>query len=487
MENPGLTGVRVRFAPSPTGSLHVGGARTALFNWLFARSQGGRFILRIEDTDRARSSPDMVRNILDALQWLGLNWDEGPFLQSERLDHYRHVAEQLLVENRAYRCFCSNAELTAKRQTMAVSGKHWKYDGTCRDLSQDVVREKNASGISSVIRFKTPRDGEVSFKDLIFGRISHSLDQIEDFVLVRSDGVPTYHLGVVLDDLDLKISHIIRGADHISNTPKQVLLYRALERPIPIFGHLPLILGPDRTRLSKRHGATAVTNFRDNGYLGDPFCNFLALLGWSPKSGTEILSTEDLIKEFVLEGVHKSNAIFDIEKLGWFNSQFLRNTSSETLFPTVKAELLKEGIWKEEFASSGRVWFLKVIDLIKERTRVVSDFITQGRAFFSDEFEIEIKARQKYLKDKALAILMPELAQDLESLEVFELEEVELVLRDFAFKKGVKAGLLINAARALLTGRAVAPGIFDVMVTLGQHRTVARLSEWRRGRIPSQN
>ncbi len=471
-----MPGVRVRFAPSPTGSLHVGGARTALFNWLFARGRGGRFILRIEDTDRERSSPEMVEDILGALRWLGLDWDEGPFLQSERLDRYRQVANQLLSANQAYRCFCSTAELTAKRQAAAASGKPWKYDATCRGLSPDRVSERQARGMPSVVRFKGPREGEVAFEDRIFGRIAHRTEQIEDFVLVRSDGMPTYHLGVVLDDLDMKISHVMRGADHISNTPKQILLYRALQRPVPEFAHLPLILGPDRTRLSKRHGATAVTTYRDQGYLPAPFCNFLALLGWSSKSEAESLSTDELIRRFALEGVNKSNAVFDLEKLAWFNSQYLRNAPAERLFPLIRAELEKEGIWKEELGSSDRAWMLTVVDLLKKRVRMVSDFATQGRAFFADDFEIEAKARRKFLKDKALPLLMPDLAARLGSLPVFGLEETESALRTFAAENGVKAGLLINAARALLTGKAVAPGIFEVMVALGRERTVARLS-----------
>lgn len=471
-----MPGVRVRFAPSPTGSLHVGGARTALFNWLFARGQGGRFILRIEDTDRERSSPEMVEDILGALRWLGLDWDEGPFLQSERLDRYRQAADQLLSANKAYRCFCSTAELAAKRRAAAGSGKSWKCDDTCRDGPPDPVRERNSGGPPGVVRFRVPRDGEVDLEDRIFGRISHRTEQIEDFVLVRSDGMPTYHLGVVLDDLDMKISHVIRGADHISNTPKQILLYRALERPAPVFAHLPLILGPDRNRLSKRHGATAVTTYRDQGYLPAPFCNFLALLGWSPKSETESLSTDELVRRFSLEGVNKSNAVFDLEKLAWFNSRYLRNASAESLFPRVRTELEKEGLWKEELDSSDKPWMLAVVDLLKKRVRMVSDFATQGRAFFTDDFQIEVKARRKFLKDKALPLLMPDLAARLESLPVFGLEETESALRAFAAEKGVKAGLLINAARALLTGKAVAPGIFEVMVALGRDRTVARLS-----------
>jgi glutamyl-tRNA synthetase len=418
----------------------------------------------------------MAADILGALRWLGLDWDEGPFLQSERLDRYRQVAEQLLIEKKAYRCFCSTAELGARRQAAADSGKTWKYDGICRDLPPDRVRERQSRGVPSVVRFRAPRDGEVAFRDRIFGQLTQRTEQIEDFVLVRSDGRPTYHLGVVLDDLDMNISHVIRGADHISNTPKQILLYRALDRPVPVFAHLPLILGPDRTRLSKRHGATAVTTYRDQGYLPDPFCNFLALLGWSPKSETECFSSDELIRQFTLKGVQKSNAVFNQEKLAWFNSQYLRSAPAERLFPLIKAELEKEGLWREPLGSSGRDRTLNVIDLLKKRVRMVSDFAIQGRAFFTDDFEIEIKARQKFLKDKTLPLLMPELAERLESLPAFGLEEAESVLRAFAAEKEVKAGLLINAARALLTGRAVAPGIFEVMAALGQERTVARLS-----------
>ena len=471
-----MSGVRVRFAPSPTGALHVGGARTALFNWLFARSHHGRFILRIEDTDRERSSPEMVDDIVSALRWLGLDWDEGPFMQSERLGRYCEVAEQLLREAEAYRCFCSPASLAARRQAAVRSGKTWKYDGTCRDLAPDVVRERRARGVPSVVRFKSPRSGEVAFEDRVFGRITHRAEQIEDFVLIRSDGMPTYHLGVVMDDVDMGISHVIRGADHISNTPKQVLLYQALGRTAPVFGHLPLILGPDKARLSKRHGATAVTTYRDQSYLSAPFCNFLALLGWSPGNDVECLSINELIRQFSLKGVNKSNAIFNLEKLAWFHSQYLRHSPADVLFPHVKTELQRGGLWQQEYASSGKAWLLKVIDLLKARARMVSDFVNQGRAFFTDDFEIEVGARKKFLKHESLKVLMPELALRLSRLPVFGLEHTESALRELAAEKGVKAGLMINAARALLTGKAVAPGIFEVMGALGQDRTTARLA-----------
>ena len=470
-----MSGVRVRFAPSPTGALHVGGARTALFNWLFAKSHGGKFIVRIEDTDQKRSSSVMVEDILSGLRWLGLDWDEGPFLQSQRLDRYKKVAQQLLNQGKAYYCFCPAGTSAAKHKEAISLHRVWKYEGTCRELKVNEVQDKLARGVPSVIRFKSPQSGEVYFEDEVFGRIAYNLDQIEDFILVRSNGMPTYHLGVVLDDIDMGITHVIRGADHISNTPKQQLLYQALGFLVPSFSHLPLILGPDKARLSKRHGSTALTTYRDQGYLSEPFRNFLALLGWSPGSEMELLSTNELIRRFSLEGVNKSNAIFNIDKLEWFNRQYLRNLSPEELLPYVKTVLEKHDLWKPDYNSLKRPWLLKVIDLLKVRARIVPDFVNQGRAFFCDDFEIELKARQKFLKDASLQVLMPELASRLKRLSKFGIETTETTLRRFAAEKKVKAGLLINASRVLLTGKAVAPGIFEIMVTLGQESTVNRL------------
>lgn len=470
-----MSGVRVRFAPSPTGTLHVGGARTALFNWLFAKSHGGKFIVRIEDTDRKRSSAVMVEDILSGLRWLGLDWDEGPFFQSQRLDRYRKVAQQLLNRGKAYHCFCSSAILAAKHNEAISSHRAWKYEGTCRELKVDEVQDKLARRVPSVIRFKSPQRGEVYFEDKVFGRIAYHLEQIDDFILVRSNAMPTYHLGVVLDDIDMGITHVIRGADHISNTPKQKLLYQALDFSVPSFSHLPLILGPDKARLSKRHGSTALTNYRDQGYLPEPFRNFLALLGWSPGIEVELLSTNELIRRFSLEGVNKSNAIFNLEKLDWFNRQYLSKLSAEELLPHVKTALKKYHLWKPDYDFSKRPWLLKVIDLLKIRARMIPDFVNQGRAFFSDDFEIELKARQKFLKDVSLQVLMPELASRLKRLPEFEIKTTETTLRRFSAEKQVKAGLLINASRVLLTGQAVAPGIFEIMVALGQQCTVSRL------------
>lgn len=470
-----MSEIRVRFAPSPTGFLHVGGARTALFNWLFAQHHQGKFILRIEDTDVERSSSEMVEGILQGMRWLGLNWDEGPFFQSQRLEQYRGVALKLQESGKAYPCFCSVESLTAKREAAAQAKLPWKYDGTCRSLTIAEIQERESKGQTKVLRFKVPSAGKIEFADQVFGRIEHDLATIEDFVLLRSDGMPTYHLGVVVDDIDMQISHVIRGADHISNTPKQILLYQALNARVPEFAHVPLILGSDKSRLSKRHGATSVTAYRDQGFLPEAFRNFLALLGWSPGDDSEKMSTAELIQRFSLQGINKSDAVFNLDKLAWLNSQYLSSTPAGELFPLVRTDVEKAGLWDAAYEGERKAWFLGLIDLLKTRARVLPDFVSNGRAFLSDEYEIDPEAREKFLKEPALAVLLPELASRLEALPEFTLETAEAALRGFADQRQVKPGLLINASRVLLTGKAVAPGIFEVMVALGQTRTVQRL------------
>src|SRR5271155_1450274 len=320
MQDPAIK-PRVRFAPSPTGYLHVGGARTALFNWLFARHTGGTFILRIEDTDFERSSEEMVGGILEGMTWLGLDWDEGPFFQSKRLDLYKAVAEKLIAVGSAYPCFCTKQELELRRAEAAAAGRPPMYARRCRRLAPEETAAKRAAGQPAAVRFAVPEGGSTSFDDAVFGKIEFANSEIEDFVLLRSDGIPTYHLSVVADDMDMRLTHIIRGADHISNTPKQVLQYLALGAPLPVFAHLPLILGPDKTRLSKRHGATSVGSYQEEGNLPEAFCNFLALLGWSPGDDREMFSGQDLIDNFSLTGISKANAVFNPDKLAWFNLQ----------------------------------------------------------------------------------------------------------------------------------------------------------------------
>jgi len=464
--------VRVRFAPSPTGYLHVGGARTALFNWLFARHHGGKFILRIEDTDFARSSEENVEGILQGLLWLGLTWDEGPWFQSQRIGRYRDFAAGLVETGRAYRCFCATEGSAIRRsygEALQPQDEH-----RCLALTRDESSRRGLAGEPFAIRFRVPPD-KTSFSDHVFGTIEVENANLEDFVLLRSDGIPTYHLGVVVDDLDLKITHVIRGADHISNTPKQVLLYRAVGAPLPEFAHLPLILGPDRQRLSKRHGATSVMAYAAMGYLPEAFFNFLALLGWSPGNDREMLSRQELIELFSLEGVGKADAVFGPEKLDWFNNQYIRDASPENLRPLVTAELKSSKIWDDDTAALSPEALDTTLDLLKNRARRLSDFSSTFRAFFTEDYTYEKEAADKFLADSKLRHLVPALLCQYREDNAFTLQSTEEVLRRLAEKEGVKAGLLINALRVGLTGLGVAPGLFEIMQVLGRQRTLDRL------------
>jgi glutamyl-tRNA synthetase len=464
---------RVRFAPSPTGYLHVGGARTALFNWLFARHSSGTLVLRIEDTDLERSTPEMVEGILQGLQWLGIHWDEGPYYQTQRTDLYENAAQRLLESGAAYYCFCSKEELDQRRAKAAAEGRPPRYEGTCRGIAPgEGLRRKNL-GDPAALRFAIPEGGSTGFDDAVFGNVEFANSELEDFVLLRSDGNPTYHLSVVADDIDLRISHIIRGADHISNTPKQVLLYRALGAPMPVFAHVPLILGSDRTRLSKRHGATGVTSYREEGIVPEAFRNFLALLGWTPPEGSpEVLSDEELIRLFGLGAISRSNAVFDRAKLDWFNTEYIRAYPAEKLLPLIEEEWKRAGL---QVRSQDRDWLLATIDLLKPRARNLKDFAGSFRAFFSDEFSADPVAVEKFLKDANVRQLLVELAGRYARLKDFTETEAERVLREFAAEKGAKAGALINGARVALTGQGVAPSLFAVMCALGKKRTVTRL------------
>ena len=463
------SGPRVRFAPSPTGYLHVGGARTALFNWLFARHHGGTLILRIEDTDLERSTAEMVEGILQGMRWLGLDWDEGPYYQTQRMEMYRETA--------AYYCFCTKQELEQRRAAAAAEGRPPRYEGTCRKISREEGARRRAAGESAAVRFAVPESGSTSFDDAVFGRVEFSNTELEDFVLLRSDGGPTYHLSVVTDDVDMRITHIIRGADHISNTPKQVLLYQALGAPLPVFAHVPLILGPDKTRLSKRHGATSVIAYRDEGIVPEAFRNFLALLGWTPPlregATTEILGDQELIRLFDLSGISRSDAVFDRAKLDWFNTEYIRAYPAEKLLPLIQEEWHKVGLEPEH---TDRDWLLAIIDLLKPRARSLKDFATSFRAFFTDTFHPDPAAVEKFLSDERVRQMLVELGERYAASEdSFTEAEIEKLLRDFAAEKEMKAGALINGARVVLTGQGVAPSLFAVMTALGKERTIARL------------
>jgi glutamyl-tRNA synthetase len=471
---PPTRGPRVRFAPSPTGYLHVGGARTALFNWLFARHHGGTLVLRIEDTDLERSTSEMVEGILEGMRWLGLDWDEGPYYQTERMPIYAETAAKLVAAGHAYYCFCTKEELEERRARAAAEGRPPKYEGTCRRISAEEAARRRAAGGPAAVRFAVPESGSTRFDDAVLGRVEFANSELEDFVLLRSGGGPTYHLSVVTDDLDMRMTHIIRGADHISNTPKQVLLYHALGAPLPVFAHVPLILGPDKTRLSKRHGASSVMAYRGEGIVSEAMRNFLALLGWTPPEGTsEILGEGELIRLFSLDAISRSNAVFDRAKLDWFNSEYIRAYPAEKLLPLIEEEWKRAGVTPER---TDRAWLLSTVDLLKTRARSLKDFATSFRAFFTDSFQPDPAAVEKFLKDDSVRQMLAELgARYAASGDGFSEQEAEKLLRDFAAEKKVKAGALINGARVALTGQAVAPSLFAVMAALGKEKTVARL------------
>jgi glutamyl-tRNA synthetase len=469
---------RVRFAPSPTGYLHVGGARTALFNWLYARRHGGTFVLRIEDTDVQRSSTDMVTGILDGMRWLGLDWDEGPgvggprgpYFQSERLDRYREAAARLVREGHAYYCYCSAERLRLEREKAEQQGAAWQYDRLCLSLPPDRVAALEAAGTPRAIRFKVPAT-RTAFADAVHGRIEFDSASIEDFVLLRSDQYPTYHLSVVVDDVEMEISHVIRGDDHISNTPKHVLLFEALGAPTPVFAHVPLILGADKKRLSKRHGATSVSEYRRQGYLPEAMVNFLALLGWSPGDDRELMSVNELVEAFSLEGISGGNAVFNTEKLDWMNGQYIARLATDRL-----ADLVVP--YFREASLDVRVsdpWFHRLLDLLRPRAKRLTDFVDLARPFLSDTVEYEAEAIEKHLGVAGLGSHMEALAAALGATDPFDESHVEAAVRGTAAERGMKAGVLIHATRVAVTGRTASPGLFDVLTLLGRDRTVARL------------
>jgi glutamyl-tRNA synthetase len=430
---------RVRFAPSPTGYLHVGGARTALFNWLFARRHGGTFVLRIEDTDAERSSWEMVAGIVDGLRWLGLDWDEGPdvggphapYFQSQRTELYREHAQALVRDGKAY------------------------HD-------------------EGAVRFKVPA-GQTRFHDLVHGAIAFENEHIENFVILRSDGLPTYHLSVVVDDIDMAITHVVRGDDHISNTPKQVLLYQAFGKFAPEFAHVPLIMGPDKKRLSKRHGATSVTEYERLGYLPEAMVNFLALLGWSPGGDREVLSRDELKQLFTLEGISGGNAVFNAEKLDWFNQQHIGRLPGDDLLRRIEGRLRDAGVWRDALNSDESGWIVKVLELLKPRVRTFDQLVEEVRPFLVDQPELDPAAAAKHLTPE-IRPLLSQLASTLERLEPFDPATVEQALRATAEQAGIKAAALIHATRVAVTGRSVSAGLFELLVLLSRERAVARLN-----------
>ena len=460
--------VRVRFAPSPTGHLHIGGARTALFNWLYARHHNGAFILRIEDTDTTRSTEEYIEAISEGMRWLNLDWDEGPFRQTDRFDIYRNYVERLLQEGKAYHCYCTPEELEQRRQKALAEGKTPKYDGRCRNLSRALP------GKTATVRFKMPEKGTIVLNDMIKGPIEFENTLLDDMIILRTDGTPTYNFVVVVDDIDMKITHIIRGDDHVNNTPKQLHIYNAFGWEPPQFGHLPMILGSDKARLSKRHGATSVMAYRDMGYLPDALVNYLVRLGWS-YGDQEVFTRDELIKYFSLDNVGASAAVFNPEKLLWLNSQYIMNTPPERLAELVIPFLVKAGL-----ISKGQhldmQWLSKAVLTLRERARTLVELALSMKYYLLEEIDIDQKAKEKFLKPEGIKLLT-DLRDALEGLAEFTVPEIEKVFASLVEKHGIKLGSLAQPARVAITGGTASPGIFEVFEVIGKGKVLKRLAK----------
>lgn len=458
-----MTTVRSRFAPSPTGYLHIGGARTALFAYLYAKQQHGTFLLRIDDTDRQRSTQEYLDEILDALQWLGLQWDEGPYYQSQRSALYREAAERLLREGKAYRCFCTAEEVEAKRKAAMAAGKKPAYDGTCRAYTPPPGDTRPFA-----LRFKGPKEGETVVDDIIKGKVVFQNSELDDLIIVRSDGAPVYNFCSVFDDADLRISHIVRGDDHLTNTPRQILLFQALGAELPRFAHLPLILGSDRAPLSKRHGATAVRAYREQGYLPEALVNFLARLGWA-HGDQEIFSREELIEKFRLEDVGKSAGVFNAEKLQWLNAHYLKARSARQLVQEAKPFLAQ----KHYPVPVDDDWLAKAVTTLQPRAKTVVELVDLAHIYLSDDIPIDPKARNKFLTPATLPTLDKLRARLAET--PWSEPELEKVFATLMEEEQVKLGQIAQPVRVALTGGTASPGIFEMMGVLGKERTLARL------------
>ncbi|MCC6346122.1 MAG: glutamate--tRNA ligase [Nitrospirales bacterium] len=459
--------VRVRFAPSPTGHLHIGGARTALFNWLLARKHQGTFILRIEDTDTSRSTGEYIDAIIEGMKWLKLGWDEGPYRQTSRFDLYRSHVEKLLQEGKAYYCYCTPEELEQRRQEALAQGRTPKYDNRCRFLTAPVP------GKAAAVRFKMPQEGEAVFDDLIKGAIVFENNQLEDMIIMRSDGTPTYNFVVVVDDIDMKITHVIRGDDHVNNTPKQIHIYKAFGWDVPAFAHLPMILGADKARLSKRHGATSVMAYKEMGYLPDAVVNYLVRLGWA-HGDQEVFTRDELIRCFSLENVGKSAAVFNPEKLLWLNGQYMIKAAPEELAELVLPFLVQEGV-----VSEGRQvdmqWLARAVQTLQERARTLVELARTLRYYLLDYVEIDPKAGEKFLTQENRTILA-ELRDRLAELDDFSAGEIEKVFVSLAEKHAIKLGAVAQPARVAMTGGTASPGMFELLEIVGKEKTLKRLA-----------
>jgi glutamyl-tRNA synthetase len=470
--------VRLRFAPSPTGFLHVGGARTAVFNWLLARKHGGAFVLRIEDTDRERSTDEARRAILDALTWLGLDWDEGPFLQSERVARHAQAARELRARGRAYACFCTAEELAAEREAAQREKRSYVYSRRCRSLPPGEVEARLTSGKPHTIRFAVP-PGRTEWNDLVHGSTGFDNEAIGDFIILRSDGGPVYNLAAAVDDLDMRITHVIRGDDHISNTPRQILIDRALGAQPPAFGHVPLLFGPDRQKLSKRHGAQSVEEFREMGYLPQALVNFLALLGWSPGDDREVLDLPELIEAFSLDRITGKSAIFETGKLEWLNGQHLARLSPPALAREVAPWLIRAGLAAEGELEARGGWFHELLEVLRPRVRLLPDFVELGRPYFPVPLEYRPDAVERFWPDRSQARrLLGELREWLRAQpDLGDRAGTEAGLRAFAEARGLSFSTVVHPLRVALTGMRVSPGIFEVLDLMGRDLALRRIDD----------
>lgn len=475
--------LRVRFAPSPTGYLHIGGARTALFNWLYARHYNGSFILRIEDTDRMRSTPEAVKAILDGMKWLGLDWDEGPekggeygpYFQTKRLDLYREFVDKLLEIGAAYYCYCSAEELADRRKKQFADGKPAIYDRKCLNLSEAEKRQLEKEGKKPVIRLKMP-DRKIVVHDLIKGRMEFDSKLLSDFVIEKSDGIPTYNFAVVIDDILMDISLVMRGDDHISNTPKQIVIYQALDIAIPEFAHIPMIMGPDNTRLSKRHGATSVMEYQRMGFLPEAVLNYIAHLGWSSGTNQEIFSIKELIENFTLDKISNHSAIFDMEKLNWFNNEYLKRLSDEKYVEMLIPFLKDAGYIELPLSEEKERWLRKVASLMKSRVRNFKQFLEYGDYFFIEDFTVEDNA-VKILEQNGVRDILGHLVKRLKEIKDWKEENIESEVREMANQLNLKGKQIIHPTRVSLSGKTIGPGLFSLMEALGKEINIKRLEK----------
>jgi len=462
-----MSQVRVRFAPSPTGYLHIGGVRTALFNWLFARHEKGVFVLRIEDTDLERSTPEAIRAILDGLKWVGLDWDEGPIFQTQRLAIYKEHADRLIAADKAYRCYCTEEELEVRRKEALARKQVVKYDGRCRTRTGPAP-----SGILPAVRFFSPQSGETVVNDLVKGAVSFDNTQLDDLIILRSNGMPTYNFGAVVDDALMRITHVIRGDDHLNNTPRQILLYQALGYEPPRFGHLSMILGIDKVKLSKRHGATSVLEYQEEGYLPEALVNYLVRLGWS-HGDEEVFSLSELIDNFTLENITKSAAAFNPEKLLWLNSHYMKMADAKRLAGLVVPLMKQRGVLSEG-SSLDQTWFERLVKVLQERSRTLLEIVDGAEPFMTDPVTVDPEAAKKFLTE-AIRPALIKLLRTLERVSVFEYDTLEAAFKSVLAETGLAMGKLAQPVRVALIGRTASPGLFDVMSLLGRDRTLERL------------